>query len=167
MTGLPVFVRKSRTSEYMMSDAVTVPPGELMRSTTALTALSLAAVSICWAKRLTLFSVGWRNPPLRAFISSPSTSMIAIFPGDQPLPGWTSDSSSVLELATGVIRKLGTPQPAESKQKMTRNDNDARETARTRSMNTPRVKGTETPPDRSGADLESHGAAGFYPWPIT
>ena len=36
-TGLPVFLRKVSRSWYMMSLAVTAPPGLLMRSTTALT----------------------------------------------------------------------------------------------------------------------------------
>src|SRR5688500_14311302 len=96
----------------MRSDAVTVPPGELTRSTTALTFLSRAAWFICWAKRLTAFSVGWRNPPARALTSMPSTWTIATLP--RPLPGWTSSSVSRVELEIGVTRKLGTPQPARS-----------------------------------------------------
>ena len=48
--------------------------------TTARTSLSSSACWSSWVKRLSGFSVGCRNPPLRAFISIPSTGMMAIFP---------------------------------------------------------------------------------------
>ncbi len=64
MTGLCVRSRKRLTIPYIVSEPVTVPPGEFTRSTTAFTSSSAAARSICWLKRETGFSVACRSPPL-------------------------------------------------------------------------------------------------------
>src|SRR5262249_14364220 len=113
ITGLPVFSLKCFTSPYMRSLAVTPPPGELIRSTTARTAGSLAALSSFSLKTLTGFS-----PPVpssdvgRALLIRPSTSIIAIFAtGNDPSRATTCSAIS-RDAGTGVMRKDAGPQPA-------------------------------------------------------
>src|SRR5581483_6603645 len=111
----------------MVSDAVTVPPGELTRRTTALTDGSLAAWLSCWTNRLTLFSVGSRNPPILALTSIPSTSTIATLSASGPLAGCTWISFNSLVLETGVMRRLGVPQPTQQRAPARQNDTATRE----------------------------------------
>src|SRR5690349_6112002 len=61
----------------MMSLAVTAPPGLLMRNTTALTRLSLAALFSFSRNSESGFSPSLRRPLVRAFMITPSTSMTA------------------------------------------------------------------------------------------
>src|SRR5690606_27328491 len=69
------------------------------------------------------FSCGSSRPPAMALRSMPSTSMMAILSRPKPRPPWTVISSRVPRLDTGVIRKLGAPQP-ESKVATRRMGND-------------------------------------------
>ena len=91
MTGLPVFFRNFSTSSYMVSLVATAPPGEFTRSTTAFTAGSLAAFSICWVKRLRGFSVGWRNPGALGVDEHALDLNDRDLPGHDPLAGLDLD----------------------------------------------------------------------------
>src|SRR4051812_22574859 len=116
ITGLWVLVLNLARAWYMVSEAVTVPPGELMRRTTALTEESFSMVSSCWTKSETLFSWGWRRPPVRALRSMPSISRMAILSLAKDLVDfWTVISSSSVEFETGVMRRLGKPQPVRTR----------------------------------------------------
>ncbi len=82
-TGLPQCWRKSARERPISSAAATLPPGLLMRTTTALTAGSAAAaINFSW-NAATGFSPSEYAPTRLRFSSRPSTSRTAIF----SLPG--------------------------------------------------------------------------------
>ena len=97
----------------MMSLAVTLPPGELMRRTTARTLSSLAARSSFSVKSETGFSPGAPSRELdRALVRTPSMSSRAIFLVAQALSRMTTSSTSSGFGETGVMRYDVGAQPA-------------------------------------------------------
>ena len=101
MTGLPsegpeIFLKRL-ISRYMASEAVTPPPGELMRRIMARIEGSLAALSSFSRRRAMGCSPGWRKEPgWFALMMMPEISMIATWLERAPGSDCTMRDSSVL-----------------------------------------------------------------------
>ena len=114
-TGLDDRFLNSRMSRYIMSLAVTVPPGELMRTITPLTFGSSSARRSASEKRATGFSMRPSTRPRSASMINPLTSMSAIFGELDPAVGSliTSVSVSASSAGTASTTKRHRVQPLE------------------------------------------------------